>query len=200
MLTIVDPREYSPDEYNIVALPSETLRRQTALIQERLVRIFGDAIWLTPSDALHITIMEVTGPHSLPIELRQGRYQHWQRNYGQTIKDMIATFPSASLHFDQIRVSQRAIIVQAADPDALNEMRAALLSKTELPEGTNLPPDIAHMTIARFSEAIDLDDAEQRTKPLSIDHHEYLTAFSLLRDITPPDFNVVVIDTYPLAQ
>ena len=200
MLTLIDPQTYSPDEYNIVAIPGDTLRQRAADIQRQLVQILGKVIWLTPPHALHITVMEITGPHTMPVSARAERYSHWQQAYGSVTKEIVADCPIVTLDFNQILVSQRAIILKAANPGPLNEIRAALLAKTKLPEGTNPPPDIAHITLARFSQAVDLDETIERVRRLHIDHTETITEFSLLKDITPPDFRITAIDTYPLTR
>lgn len=200
MFTIIDTQAYSPDEYNIVALPSKPFLQHISEIQKQLLHILGDAIWLTPIHALHITVMEITGPHTQPVSLRGKHFAQWQVRYGDLVKEVISNFRVGSLHFDQIIVSQRAVILKAANPDLLNEIRKELLTKTNLPEGTNLPPDIAHITIARFSKAVELNKAIQATEELKIDYTEPITSFSLLKDITPPDFNISCIDTYRLAS
>lgn len=199
MLTTIDPQEYSPDEYIIVALPGENFKSKIMAIQQQLVHILGEAIWLTPPHALHVTVMEITGPDTLPVQHRAEGYAHWQQTYGQLKADTIAQFSAFSLQFDQVVLSPRAIILKASNPEQLNSLRAELLSKARLPTGTKLPPDIAHISIARYSEAIDLDAALQRCKSIRINHTESVTSLSLLKDITPPDFKLTTIATYPLA-
>jgi hypothetical protein len=200
MLTIVDPQEYSPDEYNIVGVPSKPLSRQAVHIQQQLAALLGDIVWFTPAHALHMTVIEITGPFSHPIDQRARQFAQWKNDYSRVVKDMVSQFSPITLHFNQVLASQRAIILKAADPTPLNALREAILSKTKLPEGAKLPPDIAHISLARFGKAVDLERVIKATQKLSVDHNETIASFSLWHDITPPDFNVVSIDTYPFVR
>lgn len=198
-LTIIDPQDYSPDEYNLVAVPGEALKHEASHIQKRLTESLGNKVWFTPSHALHMTVMEITGPFSQPVSSRAKYFEQWQHDYGQTAKDIIARFPPIKLRFNQVHASERAIILKAADPTPLNVLREAILSKTRLPANAKLPPDIAHISLARYSKTVSLGEVMQAVSEVTIDLTEIVTSFSILHDVSPPDFNVTTIATYPFA-
>jgi len=197
--TTVSPLVFS-EEYNIATLLTDTSRRQIEALQAQFKHILGDAIWLTPSNCLHSTLMEVICDAEYRGLSKQEHFQHWYKNYSEQTKEIIAQFPAFSISFTQVIVSQRAIIIKAADSTKLNELRAAVLAKTKLPEGTKVPPDITHCSIARFAQSIDLEVAQEQTKALSISLTEHVTAFELMEGLAPPDFKPTILETYTLGQ
>ncbi|HSX17286.1 MAG TPA: DUF1868 domain-containing protein [Patescibacteria group bacterium] len=198
-ITIVSPLVHSEDEHAIVAVPSGESVKVIVAVQDQLKQIFGDAIWLTPPSGLHITIMEIICDTDYKDLSRKQHFVNWQEQYSQAAKDVIASFPSFSAMFNRLEVSQRAIILKAADPKPFNEIRSRLLENIVLPQGTKLPPDIAHCTIARFNKPIDLDDAQSRAQAIACNFTERIQVFKLLKDLGPPDFTPTLVDTYSLG-
>lgn len=199
MQTIPTPAVHSENEHAIVALFSDASVRQAVAIQEQLVQIFGDAIWLQQPPALHITLMEIICNAEYKDISRQEHFRRWYEAYNQIVPETLADLPPCSLTFNELHVSQRAIIIKAADPAPLNDIRAQLLARISLPQGTKTPPDIAHSTLARFNTAIDLEGAVYRTRKIAVNIVEPIKEFSLVKDLGPPDFNGTPMQTYPLG-
>lgn len=198
MQTIVSPFEYSPDEYNIVAMPSgESLEKITQL-QSQLQNILGDAIWLMQPSCLHITVMEIICHADYGDKSRRELFEQWHKQYKDIVREVLAEQPQLTLHFSELVVSPGAIIIKTAESQQLNDIRAKLLSRIKLPEGTKIPPDITHCSIARYGKSIDLEQAQYATRELSVDLDLPVKQFKLMNDLVPPDFNPRCVETYNL--
>ena len=196
--TVVSPPVYSEDEYNIAALLSPQSVQKIGALQNRLEQMLGNGIWPTSPNCLHITLMEIICDSEYKGLSRAEHFRLWHEKYNRLTRDVIASFLPFDLKFNEVQVSQGAIIVKSPNPRPLNEIRTKLLSEIELPGGTKTPPDIAHCTIARYNKALDLDDVRLRTGELGIDFTEHVTHFSLVKDLVPPDFNPTIIEMYDL--
>lgn len=196
--TMVSPYVYSEDEYNIAALLSNRARRRVTILQDRLKRVLGDVIWLMPANCLHVTLMEIICDTECRDLSRAEHFKLWHKKYSKPTRAAIGSFSPFDVTFNEVVVSQGAIIIKSPDSKPFNDIRNRLLSEVELPEGTKMPPDIAHCTIARYATALDLNDVRYQTSGLEIDLTERITQFSLIKDMVPPDFNPTVIETYGL--
>lgn len=112
MQTIISPLEYSPDEYNIVAMPyGESLEKITQL-QSQLKNILGDAIWLMQPDCLHITVMEIICHIDYGDQSRRELFEQWYKQYNVATKEVLASCAPVTLHFSELVVSPGAIIIK----------------------------------------------------------------------------------------
>lgn len=197
--TIVSPLVHSPDEHSIAAMPSREFIEKMVAIQQQLKAMLGDAIWLTPANALHITLMEIICDTEYKGLSRKQYFMNWYEAYNQTVKKVIALFPSIKATFNQLHASPGAIILQAANPQPFNDIRDALLARTVLPPQTKMPPGIAHCSVARFSEAMDLTVVRERASAVTVNFDEHIREFKLVKDLGP-DFKPIVIETYRLGD
>lgn len=198
MQTVISPFEYSPDEYNIVVRPSEESLDKIAKLQNQLKSLLGDTIWLMKPNALHITVMEIICHADYKDQNRKELFEEWYKQYNAITKDFLASCEPITLHFSELVVSPGAIIIKTKQSDELNDIRAKLLSHIELPAGTKIPPDITHCSIARYSQSINLEQAQHMTKNLGIDFSEQVIQFKLMNDLVPPEFSPKLIETYDL--
>lgn len=200
MLTIPTPEVHSEDEHAIVVLPGEAWRTQGAHIQDQLVRIFGDAIWLQRPSGLHCTVMEIICDAVYQGMSRKEHFEQWYAQYNETVKALLAECSPFEITFDELFVSERAIIIKASDSSALNEVRTKILAQTKLPEGTKQPPQITHCSLARFARAIDLEDARHQAAAIAVNITQQVTELALAKDLGPPDFNGKPLQVYPLRS
>lgn len=199
MLTIPSPLVHSKDEHNIAILLSKAATQYVAALQEKLVQTFGDAIWLQQPPALHVTVMEIICDAEYRDKTRAEHFAQWYQKYNRIVHEVLSTCPPFDIMFDQLIVSQGAIIIKASDTSALNAIRVRLLERISLPEGTKQPPGITHCTLARYTRPINLDDATRLTGDTKVKLIEHVDHFSLIKDLGPPDFNGMPLDNYSLA-
>lgn len=198
METIPTPPDHSEDEHSIVRLLSHDSTNQATAIQNELQNLFGDAIWLQEPPSLHVTLMEIICDTAYTGKSRRQYFDEWYAAYNETVKDVLSTIEPFELSFTELLVSPRAIIIKALDSEALNSIRETLLKRISLPPGTKMPPNITHSTLARFNIPIELEKAQKLTSKISVDIHEHIAEFSLVRDLGPPDFNGNPMQVYPL--
>ncbi|HSW36868.1 MAG TPA: hypothetical protein VLG37_00695 [Candidatus Saccharimonadales bacterium] len=198
MLTIPNALAPSEDEYTIANLLSNASIRNVEQIQQQIVKLLSDVVWITPSNCLHITLMEIicnTDYGNLP---RKQLFSDWYRHYSEIAKEIIGQFSDFSLDFNTLEISPSAIIIKASDPGPLNNIRSALLSKTTLPRKTKLPPDIAHSTIARFTKATELERLREIIGSIKVNINEHIESFKLIEGLAPPILDPKEITNYPL--
>ena len=198
--TIVSPRTPSQDEYGIVATFSESSLDALSIIQDSLTEHLGDSIWLTPRRALHCTLMEIICDRDYGNVPRKQIFDDWYKNYNQTVLETLAEIPLFDISFIKLEVSQRAIIARLTNSQVFNDIRAEILSRIRLPEGTKLPPDITHVSLARFNKSVDLVKVIDKTKDIKVNFSENLSNFQLLKDLGSPRFEPRLIQNYPLAE
>jgi len=196
--TVPTPQTPSYDEYGIVATFSETSLAALYTLQSQLEEVLGDAIWSTPQRALHATIMEIICDIDYGTSFRKQLFTDWRHRYNQIVAETISEMSPFEITFDQLEISKRAIIVKSADSTILNIIRSTLLSRIDLPNGTKIPPDITHCTIARYSTALNLEDVIKQANKLSVNFSERITQFKLLEDLGPPNFDPKTIEEYDL--
>src|SRR4051812_36532437 len=124
--TIVTPLTPSEHEYNIVATFSEQTLDYLTAIQATLKDTLRDAIWLTPRQALHSTLMQIISDSDYQGLSRQKLFEDWHEHYNHPTSETIASFSPCSITFTELVVSQRAIIVKTAHSDSFNGFRAKL--------------------------------------------------------------------------
>jgi 2'-5' RNA ligase len=196
--TVISPLIHSPDEHSIVAIPDSESIQKIVTIQSKLKSLLGDAIWLTPPNALHSTLMEIICNTEYTGLTRKEHFMHWYERYNGITRETIAQFPPIDVNFNELYISPVAIILKAADSRSFNAIREALLENTVLPKQTKLPPDITHCTIARYNVKIDLDDMRGKVREISTDFNLHISEFKLMKDLGP-DFHPTSLQTYSLG-
>ena len=198
-VTIVSPLVHSPDEYDVAFLPTNDSLQKITAIQERLTAILGDAIWISPPQVLHSTLMEIICDADYTGLTRQQHFDAWYERYNNVAKETIGRFSPIDAHFVKLYASPAAIILTAADPTPFNTIRAALVAHAPLPAETKTPPEISHITIARYNQAVDLDEVREKIKSIPVDFVEHVSEFKLMKDLGP-DFHPIELQTYPLGE
>lgn len=199
MLTLSNALTPSHDEYTIAALLSQRSIVAVQKIQEQLHQQLGDAIWLTPANCLHMTVMEIICSTDYGNTSRKQLFSEWCKQYAHIAKEVIAEFPAFTIDFTELHVSPAAIIIKTKEPGRLNELRVALLAKISLPAGTKLPPDIGHSTIARYKSEIEVEMVENAAKSIDVAIAEPVTELGLIEGFAPPRLQPVQILRYPLG-
>jgi hypothetical protein len=198
MLTIPNLKIPSEDEYSIARLMSAESVLKIKAIQTQLTQLFGDAIWLCPTITLHSTLMEIICDTQYKSLTRKQHFERWYSQYNQIAREILTNLHPFDMSFTELHISQAAIIIKSSEPRPFNDIRAKLLANTTLPDGTKMPPDITHCTIARFNMAIDLETARKMARHISVGLTERIDSFKLLNDLGPPKFKPMTIDTYML--
>lgn len=78
----------------------------------------------------------------------------------QALKRIADTLKNQQLVFDRVGMSTGAIILKTSDDGLLDKARANFTDNISPPKGTRIPPNIVHVTIARFRERFCVADVE----------------------------------------
>ncbi len=127
-------------------------------------------------------------------------FHDWYAAYDSTAKHILAQLSPFDLIFDELLVSQRAIIIKTGQSEKLNAIRANLLANMSLPADTKTPPDITHSTLARFTRPLNLQQVIDKVGSLRISATQHVTVFSLVKDLGPPIFNGEPMESYQLES
>lgn len=196
--TVVTPYVHSGDEHALVAQFDKRTESSIAQIQQQLVQLFGDALWLQRPPALHSTLMEIICNADYQGLTRKQYFTQWYESYNEIVKETLAATMPFDIRFSQLYVSERAIIIKTADSTPFNMIRKRLLAVTALPDGTKMPPEITHCSLARFNRRLDLEEVRRKTSTIPVDVTVHVASFSLVKDLGPPDFNGEPMEIYPL--
>ena len=197
--TIISPLDPSPDEYNIAAMLSVSTREQIMALQDKIKTILGDTVWLMPPQCLHSTLMEIIWRTEYATLSRRQHFKKWYDSHHQTTKEIIASHNPFTVRFTELYASPGAIIIKAENTHEYNAIRHELLTHTQLPEGTKLPPTIVHSSIARYAKSVDVGEVQWAIKHLAVDITESLTCFKLVTDLVPPASAAKTLETYRLG-
>ncbi len=189
----------SPDEYNVAAMPNKEEVEEIIKIQGELRSLLGETIWLTSPNTLHCTLMEIICNVDYLDKTREEHFLNWYNNYNEITRETIAKSQPFSLTFNELCVSESAIILKASNPEPFNSIRQALLGSIKLPTQTKLPPSITHCTIARYNQEVNLDKLRVKTADLKPDIRLFIKEFDLMKDLGP-DFHPTKLETYNLSK
>lgn len=185
--------------YVLLALPSAELQDRINALLVDLAENIGETLWLAPSNSLHITLCEIIQPKAYG-EDRGLLYKRHEREYHQLPATVLATVEPIKVHFNTIEVSPQAVIVRGDDAGVFNKIRVGLTDVLPLPPETKRPPDIVHISIARYTEAIPLDPVKKAAQMFTIDFHETVSEFHLVHNLRSPLLDYDILRTYQLAK
>lgn len=189
-----------PDNaYAIVSLLSASTNQQVSNLLTQLSSALGEIVWIMPKDALHITLCEIIQA-KVYQEVKQVIYDRHSSEYENVTANILRKFDPIRIIFDTIEVSPQAIIIKGNDDGSFQKIRKVLIDMLPLPSETKLPPNIIHISIARFTKEVQLNEIEKIVEKYTISIHETITEFQLVNNLTPPLLSYEVIRTYPLSK
>lgn len=174
-------------------------REEITDLQIRIGQKFGDIIWNTPANALHITLMDWIAPLVDYEKDKKVLFDELFPIYNTAFTQIIKDRKSITVSFAEVRVTSDAIIVVGQDKGEFNDIRSHFLRKVDLPPNTKQPPTIIHSTIARYKRQAKLEPITQfLTKyplvlTLKVDH------FRLVREDIAPQLKYEVLKEYHLS-
>lgn len=196
------PAEYIGEQhvgYSFTAFFSPRATKELMLVQQELRRRLGDAVWLTPSPMLHITICELVQFKAYTQD-KEYLFQKGKTQFMRVAEHLAAQQPPLMVAFDSLVVSPHAIIATAHDDGSVQRFREKLLAGFSLPEETASPPQIIHTTLARHMAVQEVGDVQTRIADIPIKFSFAIDHFQLIRYKVVPLLAYDVIATYPFAR
>lgn len=186
--------------YMVNTLLSESTQNKIKALQDTFVSEFPDAVWLTPADALHITLLDWLAPL---VEYKEDKgivFEKIKLEYDAELSDILTTVRPIDVTFNSLIVSPSAIAIVADEKSTqiFNDIRQRFLEKIDLLPNTKQPPSIVHSTIVRFVGEIALNNIKDFSETLDFSFIEQIDEFQLVRETTLPMLDYSVIKKYPL--
>jgi hypothetical protein len=187
--------------YMVNAAVSEKVHYDIYQLQHAFASAFPNAVWATPANALHVTLMDWLAPL---VDYGQDKDALFERNfpaYDAVLHESLRRVTPIDVVFSRLVVSESAVVLVADEKcnSTFNDIRQKFLSQTELLKGTKLPADIAHSTIIRFVGEIPLEEVQKVADSLQFSISQTIDEFRVVRETELPMLNYSVIKSYPLS-
>ena len=186
--------------YMINTLLSESSQNEIKKLQEKFVTEFGDLVWTTPLDALHITLLDLLAPLVDYDNDKNTLFENLGSQYNKALEEVLRETGPIDLTFSNMSVSSSAVIIVAdeSSTQAINNLRQKFLSKIELLPNTKQPPNIVHSTIIRFVGKAAVGNVQNFASNLDFSFVEQIKSFQLVRESKLPMLEYSLIKTYDL--
>ncbi len=169
------------------------------LLQMEIKNKFPDLVWLTPSQALHISLMYVISPFIDYEKDKNEIFIELFREYDEVLREIFKTEKRFFVRFSELRVTSTAIIIVWEDNGSFSRIRKRFLEKTGLFPGTKSPPNIIYTTIGRYIKGADLSELQQFVSNKRIDIAEKVNTFRFIQEKVIPMLRYEVIKFYKLS-
>lgn len=186
--------------YMINTFLSNPTRQKIEGLQHRFTQKFPDAIWCTPLDTLHVTLMDWLAPLVDYSEDKDALFDDLFPVYDEALNRILNETPPVHLTFSRLIVSPSAIAVIADENSTkiVNDIRQRFLSEIKLLPNTKQPPSIVHCTIARFTGKIAGNDIQNIADSIEFSFGETIGCFQLVRETQVPMMECSTIKRYSL--
>jgi 2'-5' RNA ligase len=184
--------------YGVVAFLSKEFQIKIAELTDALQKELPEILWITPPEALHITLFEIVMPLR---EYRQDKDQIYFERASEIDKEIAKSLLGLNpitVTFNILEASLSAITAQGTDNGAFQRIRNCIVNKGLLPPETRTPPDIIHSSIARYSKSVDLEVVQVALKSHSLNFQETIREFVLVKDTKTPLLKYETVKVYPL--
>ncbi|EJZ16502.1 2'-5' RNA ligase family protein, partial [Rhizobium sp. Pop5] len=139
--------------FHLQYFPETTLLSKLGDVQDRIERHITAPLLRLPIASLHMTVVTLidaiahfTVPNHEVWKLRGGEWK-------EIIDKLVEKTPPFDLEFSEVATSEAAVFIKAAEPPGLHELRSAISDAICFEDRRPRPPQIAHITLFRFSAA-----------------------------------------------
>ena len=185
--------------YMINTVPDTANSQKVAEFQEKLTAQFGDDLWLTPPETLHVTLMDWLAPLVDYGEDKKVLFKGLFPEYDKVFTNILRKQPPITVHFDTLKVTPGAIILVGYDDGSFQHIRNQFTGRIELLPNTKLPPTIIHSTIARYTTEQDLQPIIDFVTSQNLTFDHVVTHFRLAQEQIVPMLNYNLLKEYPLG-
>jgi len=158
----------------------------------------ADLLWRTPSDVLHSTLFEVAMLYRDYDNDKDAWFNENKERITSTLREILAPVKPVQVRFNEIEVSQSAVIIKGTDDGTFERIRKQVGYAGIIMPGSRTPPDIIHSSIFRYLHQYDLYAVEQAAKDLTIDFTMTVREFCLERISIVPIGGIERVYTFKL--
>lgn len=160
---------------------------------------FNDAVYCPPRLALHITLLDwIATLVDYDGQDKDTLYTRVQHSYDTAMSEILASVKPITVHFDTIIVKPNTIIITGTDDGSFQKIRDQFIDTVELLPNTKMPPEFIHSSLARFTQAIELDAVNAFIANQQIDFTQEITNFRLIRTTKEPNLEFETLKRYEL--
>jgi 2'-5' RNA ligase len=167
-------------------------------LQQKYIAQFGDAIFISPPETLHITLMDWLAPLVDYQADKDVLFEDIYQKYDEALASILRDIGSIAIHFNSVCASAEAVFIKGNDSGQYQAIRQGFLDKITLLPNTKHPPEIIHSTVARFLEEVDLKRVQYFTAQQNIDFVEHVECFRLIRSTNTTMDKLRVLKRYEL--
>jgi hypothetical protein len=178
---------------------SDQNKQKVAVIQEQLVKKFGEGIWSAPPESLHVTLFDWIAPLVEYDEDKEVLYKKIFSEYDKVVSAALKSVDPITVTFDQIQAAPSAIFIFGHDDGQFEQIRKYFLDNIELLPNTKKPPEIVHSTISRFTKELELEPIQEFLKSVDFSITQEITSFRLVREEIDPMLKFKLIKDYQLG-
>ena len=141
---------------------SDTIKEAVYSVQAKLAKAFGeDAFWFPRDEQLHVTLAHIISPDGTYGQSIPEIYRQIKDEASAAFAAAIAGQTAPAVCFNLVKSFPTAIILQGHDNGTIQSIRDIFITYLTLPDGTRKPPDIIHITLARFLKPLELAKVEK---------------------------------------
>lgn len=173
---------------------------KVADLQAILAQEYGDALWLTPPETLHITLLDWLAP-LVDYKADKGQlFEELFSSYDKALAQILNNIGGIEVAFNKLQASPGAIFIQGSDDGQFNAIRNEFTSRINLLPGTKQPPSIIHFTAARFIKEIELEPLRKLLATQPVYFKQTINQFRLVRETKIPMLEYEVVKQYKLKR
>jgi hypothetical protein len=180
---------------------SETNKDVLMSYMQRIQETFGESVFCTPRDSLHVTLLDWVAPLvDYDGKDKTALYKEVRSVYNGTMTEILSAVKSPiKIHFEEFRVSPTTIYMVGKDNGEFQTIRSEFVTRVQLLPNTKLPPTIVHCSLARFIKPIDLQQASETISKIFVDFEQDVTNFRLLRSYREPLLEFKLLKRYEMS-
>lgn len=185
--------------YMVNAVPSKENMHKTAQLQALIKAEFGDLVWNTPPDTLHITLLDWIAPRVDYGEDKSKLFEQLFAEYDAVMADILDGIKPIKVVFNEVKISPNAIFIMGHDEGQFEHIRNEFLKRVNLLPNTKLPPKIIHSTLARFQAEAPLQPIADFIAKQNLTYEQTVDHFRLVREDIIPQLKHELLKTYNLG-
>jgi hypothetical protein len=183
--------------YQVQFVLSPVAKIALADLSSALTRNARDGLWVQPADSLHVTCYSLVSPRETYDKCR-----YWEKVAGPAdtcMRLMEAEVSGFTLCFDNLRVTNRAIIALAAEVPMVAQARSIFARSIPQPPVAVGPPTTTHVTLCRYRNPASIDpDLPRRASHILSSISTDIREAVLVRELTYPSLRCEIINSAAL--
>lgn len=177
----------------------EQATAQVQRLQHALEARLGSGVWLTPSEALHITLLDLLAPLVDYGSDKDELFEEHYPEYDLALRAAMSHVPKIDLSFGAAEVSESAVYFVGHDHGEFDDIRQRFLQTAQLLPATKQPPRIVHFTAARFLRTMPLGRVEEAVRRVDTSFDTQVSGFRLVRETRCPMLEYETVANYDLS-